>query len=173
SDGSGNDRVLQAMLTTGLRRKLWSTQSGQVPTPARSPQESRQRTGRAGLPWFDCYDQRFTENPMKADDPSAQVLTWVRDNPPRTLDYPALAAVCDTFFPAIFAERKKFIPIATVSMNTYFHTTAAELTRIGSGYLLTSSSSNVYHQGFCDVEGKVWADDRLIASSQQVMWYRE
>lgn len=169
--GQRTDRVLQAMLTTGVRRPLWTAQSGVAPVAPLPPEKSHRRTGRAGLPWFDCYDQRFTSNPMKAADPSAEVLTWVRDEPPRTLDFPALAAACDTFFPAIFAERQKISRIATVSMNTYFHTTAAELARIGSAYLLTSSRSSVYHEGFCDAEGKVWAGERLIATSQQVMWY--
>lgn len=171
--GDGMDRVLQAMLTTGLRRELWSEQTITPPAAPLPVAESRRRTARAGLPWFDRYDQRFTGHPMKPDNAADPVLTWVRDDPPRPLDYPALAAICDSFFPNIFSHRQKFIPIATVSMNTYFHLSATELADVGTDYLLTRSGSGTYQQGFSDAQGEVWAGDRLIATSQQVMWYGE
>ncbi len=166
-------RVLQGMVTMGVRRDVWSAQTLQAPKAIRSPEDSHKRSERHGIEWFNRYELRFTNNPMKSENPSEPTLTWVRDNPPRPLDYPALAAICDSFFPAIFAERRDTMPIATVTMNTYFHTSSEEMARIGSDYLLAGSRSHVYHDGFFDAEGKMWAGDRLIATSQQVMWYRQ
>jgi hypothetical protein len=171
-DGS-TVRVLQGMVTMGVRRDVWAKQTLEAPVPERSPEQSHKRSERHGIEWFNRYELRFTNNPMKSANPSEPTMTWVRDYPERTLDYPALAAICDSFFPAIFAERQSTMPIATVTMNTYFHTSAEEMTSIGSQYLLASSRSHVYHDGFFDAEGKMWAGDRLIATSQQVMWYRE
>lgn len=167
------ERVLQAMVTTGLRRDLWSKQTEVRPVPAVGAEDSPRRKPPIGLPWFDRYDQRLTADPMTAGVGSDPLLVWVRDEPPRPLDYPSLAAICDTFFPNIFALRQKFVPIATVTMNTYFHVNADEMAGIGSSHLLTSSIGNTYQHGFCDAQGMVWSDDRLVATSQQVMWYAE
>ena len=52
---------------------------------------------------------------------------WVRDDPPRPLDFAALTALADIFFPRVWLRRAKFVPIGTVSMTVYFHADAAQL----------------------------------------------
>ena len=163
--------VATATVVTGVRRDQWRLQTARRPV-AIAVDKAKRRDRRAGLAWFDRYDLRFFENPIKADNPGEGFVTWVRDEPARTLDYPSLAAICDTLFPAIFAHQQKYIPIATVSMQVYFHTTLAELQAHAHDYLLVKGWSSVFHDGFSDSDGQVWAGERLIATTQQVMWYR-
>lgn len=172
ADGGGEDVVMQAMVVMGVRRPLWSLRSAEPPS-APPPDGLARRRGRDEIAWFSRYDLRFAGHPFKSEDPHAPVTHWVRDDPPRPLDYASLAAIADTFFPAIFAHRREPVPIATVSMNVYFHTDAAELAALGDAWLLGRGRSNVFHEGFFDAEAQLWAGERLIVTTQQVMWYRQ
>lgn len=164
--------VAQAQVIMGVRRELWS-QPAPNP-PALPPQDTlRRRAPREGIRWFDHYDIRLAKNPMKNDDPTEPILSWLRDDPPRALDYPALAGLADTFFPGIFAHRKAIMPIATVSMNVYFHTTSDEMMTIGGDWLTGRTGGNIYRNGFFDCESQIWHRDSLIATTQQIVWYRD
>ncbi len=110
---------------------------------------------------------------MKNADPTEPVLSWLRDNPARALDYPALVGLADTFYPGIFAHRKAYVPIATVSMNVYFHVSAEQLAAIGPDWLAGRTGSNVFRGGFFDCESQIWHRESLIVTTHQVMWYRE
>jgi len=175
SDPEAGDRddicVSQATVVMGIRRDSWSRQAMQPPK-ARPASECQPRPGRKDIVWFDRFDMRYVHNPMTDASADAAALTWVADNPPRKLDYLSLTNRCDALFPAIFAHRQKIDPIATVSLNIYFHTSKAELAEIGNAHTLGVSRTNVHHEGFADSEAWVWSDDRLIATTQQLMWYR-
>lgn len=168
----GDDVVLQAMVVTGVRRPVWSGLAVGRPDAA-APDGLRRRRGRDEIEWFSRYDLRFATHPFKAENADAPVVHWVRDDPPRPLDYPALAAMADTFFPAIFAKRGEVVPVATVSMNVYFHVDAREVAGFGDGWLLGEGRSSVFHEGFFDAEARLWAGERLAVTTQQVMWYRD
>lgn len=171
-DPSRDTTTLRALVVMGRRRELWDAPVARPPA-APQPQTLKRRQPREGIRWFDNYDSRFVGHPMKALDPDAPVVNWVRDEPPRRLDFPALAALADSFFPAIFAKRKQVVPIATVSMNVYFHLSAEALAAVGDAYLLGVTRSNVYRGGFFDCESQLWFDEHLVATTHQVVWYRE
>ena len=40
---------------------------------------------------------------------------WVRDNPPRPLDFASLTALADVFFPRVFVRRATLVPVGTVT----------------------------------------------------------
>jgi hypothetical protein len=72
------------------------------------------------------YELRFVEggwpdyrNPQ--DLPESRTVVWMRDQPPRPLDAPSLAAIADVFYPRVFRRRQRFTPAGTVSITTYFH----------------------------------------------------
>lgn len=163
--------VAQATVVMGVRRDAWALQAATAPA-ARPVEQCLPRPGRKDIVWFDRFDMRYVHNPMTEASPDAPALTWVADNPPRGLDYLSLTNRCDALFPAIFAHRQKIDPIATVSFNVYFHTSEAELTAIGEAHTLGVSRTNVHHHGFADSEAWMWSGDRLIATTQQLMWYR-
>ena len=166
------DVVAHALAVCGVRRDVWSAPAAPVPEMP-DPDSLVRHTPPRGLPWFERYDRRMLKHPFRGQAPDAPVRFLIRDDPPRPLDFPALAALCDTFFPGIFARRRQVVPVATVTMNSYFHATAADLSAIGTDYLLGVGTSNVYEGGFFDAESRLWAQGRLIATTHQLMWYRE
>jgi hypothetical protein len=72
------------------------------------------------------------------DLPDSRTVLWVRDQPPRPLDAPALAAIADVFYPRVFRRRQRFTPAGTVSITTYFHADAAAFAAQGDRAVLAS-----------------------------------
>ena len=68
---------------------------------------------------------------------------WVRDEPGRALDFPALAAVSDVFFPRMWLRRATRVPAGTVSITTYFHAGRAELAKAGKGFLMAQARAHL------------------------------
>lgn len=173
-DGNGAQVVAIATATTATRRTVWSQPEArppEVPGP-----EGLERLGpRGNLRWPTMYDMRYVQGlPLQPGDGTSLSMFWIRDQPHRTIDYPALTALCDASFPRIFVVRGSFTPIATVSMNIYFHGSAQALADDGNGHLLTVSEAKVFDAGFFDQHSTVWSPGRrLLASTQQIVWYKE
>jgi hypothetical protein len=49
------------------------------------------------------------------------------------------------------------VPIATVSMNIYFHLDSTRLAAQRDGWMLATAHGQVFHEGFFDHEGQIWA----------------
>ena len=59
-------------------------------------------------------------------------------------------------------------------MNVYFHVDAERLARYGTEPVLAVAEGQVFHEGFFDHEGQIWGSDRhLLATTHQIMWYKE
>ena len=120
------------------------------------------------------YDLRFERSPFEALSTDSRSACWVADHPPRPLDFPALASACDVFFPRIFLRRGKLVPIGTVSLNIYFHADSAALAEQGASPMLGSALCHVYQSGYFDQHGELWGrGERLLATTHQIVWYRE
>jgi len=99
---------------------------------------------------------------------------WVRDDPPRPLDYASLTALCDTFMPRIFIRRRVVVPIGTVTLTTYFHADAQILTAQGDRPLLGVACALNFRDGYFDQSAQLWDDQqRLLASTHQLVYYRD
>ncbi len=161
-----------------MRRPTWS--DAELAMPAVAPADQVAPDTRAPpVVWPQRYEFRFIDggwpdydNPQPAAD-SRSVL-WLRDQPPRPLDTVALAAMADVFYPRVFRRRARFAPAGTVSISTYFHADAAALAAQGSRPLLAVAQGRRFASGFFDQSAELWADDgRLLASSHQVVYYRD
>ena len=165
--------VIQAMAVMGVRRdRLWGRTMARPPVAPPADALGR-RLPRVGIRWLERYDSRYDRPLTRAPEPGEAVLNRVRDDPPRPLDYPSLAALADSFFPSIYALIGKAVPIATVSMNLYFHGGAARLAEVGDDFLLGVTRSQIFDAGFFDCESELWHDDHLLATTHQVVWYRD
>jgi acyl-CoA thioesterase len=122
---------------------------------------------------------RFTRGglPTALDDqmqPDAVSHMWVRDEPPRPLDFVSLAALSDSFFPRIFLRRHKYVAIGTVSLTTYFHVDSSELREQGDRHVFGNVRAVNYRNGYFDQSAEIWsADAQLLASTHQLVYYRE
>jgi acyl-CoA thioesterase len=165
--------ALSAIAVFAARRETWGAREAEPPET--KPLEAC-KVFRAPLDikWPAMYEMRYARGRFGVENPDSQTHCWISDAPPRPLDFPSLTAICDAFFPRIFLRRPKLAPIATVSLNVYFHVDAVELAREGSAHVLCVAKAQVFNKGFYDQEGQVWGKDGvLLATTHQIAWYKE
>ena len=173
----GDHLVATATAVTATPRETWSGHEARmpdVPRPADTP-----RTLRRGVEWLNRYEMRFLEGAIPAAwdgetrDESLSRL-WVRDDPPRPLDFASLTAIADVFFPRVWLRRAKPTPVGTVSMTVYYHADAAQLAATGPGHLLLQAQGQGFGGGFFDHGGQLWNEaGELLATTHQVVYFKE
>ena len=108
------------------------------------------------------------------EQPHSNSRLWVRDEPPRPMDFASLAAICDSFFPRIYIRRRKRTPIGTVSVTSYFHADSAMLAEQSDRHVLGNARALNYRNGYFDQSAEIWSDNgQLLASTHQMVYYRE
>mgnify|MGYP000005739973 CR=1 FL=1 len=163
-----------ATMVFGIRRDTWSDDESRMPS---APRPEGLEVSGPPLPWVSQYDMRFVENPFPAEDSepseSSRTTLWVRDADQRGLDFAALAAMSDIFYPRVFLRRGGFFPAGTISLTTYFHANGQELESIGGDYVLGSAHANRFSDGYFDQSAHVWArDGALLASTHQIVYFK-
>jgi acyl-CoA thioesterase len=177
-DAHGDEGVvLTGTVLTGKRRDTWGQVDHampEVPAPESVTQESRV----PGVEWVNRYEFRTLEGAVppvwngQGEHSLSQV--WIRDNPPRAMDFPSLLAMADFFYPRVWLRRGLRLPAGTVTMTVYFHADADELRTIGDDYLLGQAQAQVFHKGFFDQTAQLWSrSGHLLATSQQVMYFKD
>ena len=178
ADADGATQIsTTATLVTALRRNTWGTAEALMPAapaPALLPRAIRPNRSVA---WLDRYDMRVIEGavPSRWDGQGGPSLSrlWMRDDPPRPLDYVSLAALADLFFPRVWLRRATFVPVGTVSMTVYFHADAALLAATGTGYLQGQAVGQGFGNGFFDHTGQLWNEaGALLASTHQIVYFK-
>jgi acyl-coenzyme A thioesterase PaaI-like protein len=174
------DRVAAtASVVCGARRPVWSHHPATPPNIA-SPDQVPVFDTSARVGWLRRYEMRFAKgvvdfqprDPTDLRDPTS--LLWLRDYPPRTLDFVALAALSDAFIIRAFVVRSVFVPVGTITLTTYFHADEAALTAQDSEPLLGIATAHTFAEGFADQTAQLWGKgDRLLATSSQIVWYKE
>ena len=176
---SGQDAVVfTATAVTAVRRATWGATDRTMPAvPAADEVPSAPRIGHVA--WFERYDMRFFEGPMPrewngAETPGSETGLWVRDEPPRPLDYASLTALCDTFYPRVWLRRATRTPIGTISFSVYFHVDSAVLAACGTEHLLAQARGQRFFNGYFDQSGELWsAGGQLLATTHQVVYFKE
>lgn len=170
--------VATATAVFAVRRESWSSTEAafpQVPPAAsipRMPPLSRHA-------WTENYDMRFVKGApnlgtkVAADD--SQTILWMRDEPPRPLDFVSLTAIGDAFIPSwIFLRRPRWTPFATVSMTTYFHADEAMLAAHGSRALLGVARAQQIRNGYFDQSSELWTPEgELVAATYQTCYFKD
>ncbi len=162
-----------------IRRETWSAHEAAYPADVPAP-DTLLRASTEGRPaWCRQIDMRFAHGGLPdafdaVEQPASASLVWLRDAPPRPLDVVALASLCDSFFPRVFLRRRKWLPIGTVSLTTYFHGDAAMLAAQGDRPVLGQVRAVNFRNGYYDQSAEVWGEGRqLLASTHQVVYYRD
>jgi len=174
----GDDTVATATAVTATRRETWSVNEvamPEVPPPQEVPAPAR--VGR--VEWIHRYEMRFIEGALPSKWEGAQLdnsrtRLWVRDNPPRPLDFASLTALSDVFFPRVWRRRATMTPIGTVSITVYFHAGEAQLQRTGAGYLLGQAQAQAFQNGYFDQTAQLWNETgELLVTTHQLVYYKE
>ena len=170
--------VVTATAVTALRRVTWGATEMAMPiVPAAQDVPPPNRRGR--VEWINRYEMRFIEGTLPAawdgtHEESSRSRLWMRDAPPRPLDFASLTALADVFFPRVWRRRATMTPIGTVSMTIYFHATAVQLGQTGEGYLLGQAQAHGFRHGFFDQTAQLWNEaGDLLAATHQVVYYKE
>ncbi|CAM3461383.1 acyl-CoA thioesterase [Paracidovorax anthurii] len=166
-----------ATAVTAARRETWSLPD--TPMPETPGPEGLERITR-GLPvrWLDRYDLRLVKGgiPQRWDGGGDNSLSqvWMRDEPQRPLDFCALAALADVFFPRVWLRRARQVPAGTVSLTVYFHAGRDPLAETGTGHLLGQARAQEFRNGFFDQTVQLWNQGgTMLASSHQIVYYKE
>ncbi|MDX1374800.1 MAG: thioesterase family protein [Burkholderiales bacterium] len=169
--------VLTATAFTALRRETWSAaehtmpavpRPGDLPRPEEAPR----------VEWVKRYEMRFLQGGLPSawderEETTSRTQLWVRDDPPRPLDFASLTALADVFFPRIWRRRASRVPVGTVSMTVYFHADAAHLTATGTGYLLGQAQAQAFRKGYFDQTAQLWNEaGELVVATHQVVYYK-
>jgi len=105
---------------------------------------------------------------------SSLTQLWMRDAPPRALDFCSLASMADIFFPRVYLRRAFRVPAGTVSMTVYFHADGGQLAASGTGFLLGQAKAQAFRNGFFDQTSKLWNEaGLLLATTNQIVYYKE
>ncbi|EID56025.1 acyl-CoA thioesterase [Saccharomonospora xinjiangensis] len=173
----GGAPVTTATVVTGLRRPTWSDSEAPMPAVPRAD-DVPVRPMPDFVAWARNYEMRYLEGPLPDADTGAHAdsttTLWVREQPSRTLDVPALAALCDVFYPRILRRKGTFVPAGTVSLTTYFHAPAETVRAQGNRPLLGTAKAGVFGGGYFDQSARLWsADGDLLASSHQLVYFKE
>lgn len=175
----GDELCASGSAVFAQRRRTWSAPEARPPE-GMAPPGTLARAPTAGRPtWVRAYDMRLMpgEEAFGLDGQEqahSQSRLWVRDEPPRPLDFAALAALSDSFFPRVFVRRRKVAPIGTVTLSTYFHADAAMLAAQGEGHLLGVAQAMAFRDGYHDQSAQLWSSaGELLASAHQMVYYRD
>ena len=177
-DKDGKARVMTtATAITAVRRQTWSATDLPMPE-APAPETCAQVEQAIPVQWVNRYAMRPVAGmpPRQWDGAERDSLTrlWVRDTPGRALDFVALAALSDVFYPRIWRRRALHVPAGTVSMTVYFHAGSALLAETGSGWLLAQARGQEYRNGFFDQTAQLWNQaGQMLATTQQIVYYKE
>ncbi|MET4579478.1 acyl-CoA thioesterase [Ottowia thiooxydans] len=178
---TGTDGLDTVMLTatavTAVRRATWGAVDEAMPS-ALPPSSVPSVPFTDSVRWVSSYDMRLVAGtlPKQWDGAEADSLTqlWLRDNPPRSLDYASLTALADAFFPRIWRRRARMTPIGTVSMTVYYHAGPEELAATGEGFLFGQARSQSFFNGFFDQSAQLWSETgHLLATTHQIVYYKE
>jgi len=166
-----------ATAVTAQRRQTWSAVDLPMP-PVEAPQAVPAAVLARAVAWIERYEMRPLHGhmPQVWDGSESESLTqlWMRDNPPRSLDFLSLTALADVFYPRVWRRRATMTPVGTVSMTVYFHVAQAELSATGQGYVLGQARSQSFFNGFFDQSAQLWNQaGHLLATTHQIVYFKE
>lgn len=171
--------VAMATAVFAVRRKTWSGTDAVFPAHAPTPESVQPMQWAKRPPFTHCYDLRYFEGVIPSElsgeeQADGHSCLWVRDQPPRPLDFPALASLCDVFFPRIMIRRQRWSPIGTVTMTSYFHADSQMLKEVGTDHVLGVARAQVYRDGYFDQSAELWsAQGQLLATTHQMVYFKD
>lgn len=172
--GATPEVMVSASAVLATRRDTWGYAEAVRPSTVGVAECERFLPRLTTMRWPHMYDVRYARGRVLQENSDSLTYSWIQDATPRPIDFLSLTAYCDTFAPRLFFRRPKVVLIGTVSFNIYFHVSADELAEQGTESVLGVAQGQVAHRGYFDQQAQVWGkSDRLLATTQQIVWYKE
>ncbi|MGE2834607.1 acyl-CoA thioesterase [Mycobacterium sp. SMC-4] len=158
------------------RRDTW-TDTEAVPPTVPAPDAVAPSDAPGMVDWINNFDMRYIDGGIPGPDagaaPSSATNLWVRDARDRPLDFAALTALSDIFYPRVFLRRGAVGPAGTVSMTIYFHAEATDLDEVGADYVLACTRANRFARGYFDQSATLWSRrGDLLVTTHQLVYFR-
>ncbi|GAA1245567.1 thioesterase family protein [Prauserella halophila] len=169
--------VTTATAVYAARRDTWADTETAMPEVA-APDTAPVTPMPDHVQWAKNYEMRFLDGAVPAlegapESPDSTTTLWVRDAPDRPLDFPALASMCDVFYPRVFLRRGQAAPAGTVSLTIYFHADDDALAAQGTSPVLARARSNRFGRGYFDQSACLWGTDgELLATTHQLVYFK-
>jgi acyl-coenzyme A thioesterase PaaI-like protein len=119
------------------------------------------------------FERRALDGFPPSPGASSLSLAWAR---PRTggWDKALLGMVTDNSAPRAMYALGHTVMTTTLSLTCYLHATTQELAALGDDFILIECEGRVGGGGASDERSSYWSrDGRLLATSEQLAWYRE
>ncbi|BBY76914.1 acyl-CoA thioesterase [Mycolicibacterium parafortuitum] len=159
----------------GHRRDTWADIERQRP-PAPGPEEVPAEGLPEAIVWARNYDMRHVDGAPPLDGqprPSSASTLWVRDSRGRAMDYAALTAFSDIFYPRVYRRLGAPLPAGTISMTAYFHADAPEIASVGDDFILGRAQANRFAGGYFDQSAELWSrSGDLLATTHQLVYFK-
>lgn len=136
--------------------------------PEAPPPETLPDRSRSHHAYSQHYDMRpvFGDQPWSGS-PSSTVGGWVRMSRARVLDLPLLAALTDTWMPAVWPRLESPAGKITVDLTIHFRSPPAPG---DEGWWFIHQRTRHAERGFAEEDAEVWGSDgRLLAHSRQLL----
>lgn len=182
SDGSAA-LVLTGTAITAVRRTTYNGTDVDFPQVATAHSLPRWDPAVVGMEWLRRYDMRVVQGEVpdfKAPAPDtlpplySLSRQWTRHAESRPLDYAALTAMADVFYPRIWRQRHTWVPAGTVSMTVYFHADQDDLAATSDGFVLCEAHAQAFRNGHSDQTARLWNESgTLLATTHQLVYYKE
>ncbi|WP_067699750.1 acyl-CoA thioesterase [Nocardia jejuensis] len=171
----GDEVTTTATAVFGIRRGTWTDTEIAMPEVPPAPDVAV-----SALPdmisWVGNYEMRFAEGAVDlgaAAAPSSASTLWVRDEPPRPLDFPSLTALSDVFFPRVMLRLGRFVPAGTITLTVYFHATPDTLAAQSDRPVLGRARAQHFGNGFFDQSAEIWSDAGVpLVTSHQLVYFK-
>lgn len=138
-----------------------------LPSPEMMPPGASQHFG------AQAFERRSAEGFPPRQSADSRSLVWVRSRR-GPWDKALLGMVTDNSAPRAFYALGPNVSTTTLSLTVYLHATAEEIAEIGDDYLLIECEGRVGGGGASDERSSYWRrDGKLLATSEQLAWYRE
>ncbi|MGU3435000.1 acyl-CoA thioesterase [Actinomycetes bacterium M1A6_2h] len=126
------------------------------------------------IAWAANYEMRYIEGALTdTESPDSVGTMWIRDNPPRALDFESLTSLTDTFYPRVFQRLGKYLPAGTITLTIHFFATADDLAAQGDDFVLAHAHGRRFHRGYHDQTAEIWsAAGTLLATGHQLVYYK-
>lgn len=156
-----------------VRRDTWSDTESVLPDV--TPPHALQRfPAPLRVPFLERYDMRYVDCDPYSGLGNSTTQCWIADVPPRKIDFPSLAAFCDSFVPRLFVRKGAPSPISTITLSINFHVDGDTLARQQGHHAFGKAKANAFNNGYYDQEAQLWSEEgTLLATTHQLVWFRD
>ncbi|HSZ51305.1 MAG TPA: thioesterase family protein [Caulobacteraceae bacterium] len=172
---AGSDQVgVHGVVTMARRPNTPDFAFARMPTaPAPESLPSPDFSGATMHYGASAFERRTLEGFPPKPSGDSRSLAWVRSRR-GALDKALLGMITDNSAPRAMYALGSAVMTTTLSLTAYLHATVEEIAEVGDDFILVECEGRVGGGGASDERSSYWRrDGKLLATSEQLAWYRE